>query len=176
MKQCSSCKQALPVERFHRNSQGKDGLDHRCKECTAKRCSARRKALKPHREPDASRELARHMARDALRKGLLVREPCFMCGAHAEMHHPSYSAPLLVTWLCREHHRQLHRDMPSAARAVLAVNPATGERKVLRSMSAGLEHGFQPKPISLVCNGHQKSHRGWVFSFAAAPKTGGANG
>ncbi len=45
----------------------------------------------------------------ALRRGLLVRQPCVECGddkSHA--HHPDYRKPLDVIWLCLEHHWELH--------------------------------------------------------------------
>ncbi|SKA28386.1 hypothetical protein [Consotaella salsifontis] len=53
--------------------------------------------------------------RSALRKGLIERGPCEVCGAvHGEDdavihgHHEDYEKPLAVRWLCRLHHRQLH--------------------------------------------------------------------
>jgi hypothetical protein len=163
MKICSSCKQSFPGGMFYRDFSKKDGLHHQCKTCATKRRAENGYKRRP--PVDQARDKARIMARDALAKGLLVREPCFMCGAEAEMHHPAYSSPLLVTWLCRPHHLQVHRELPPASRSILAVNMATGERKVLPSMSAGLDHGFKPRSISLACNGHQRSHQGWFFSF-----------
>lgn len=44
------------------------------------------------------------------RRGVLSSEPCQSCGAkNAEMHHPDYSKPLSVEWLCRACHLSLHR-------------------------------------------------------------------
>jgi hypothetical protein len=39
-------------------------------------------------------------------------EACSVPGCYepAERHHPDYSDPLNVVWLCRKHHRQLHRE------------------------------------------------------------------
>ena len=49
--------------------------------------------------------------RDALKSGKLVKMPCFVCGElEVDGHHASYSLPLGVTWLCKEHHKQLHRE------------------------------------------------------------------
>jgi hypothetical protein len=176
MKSCSSCKLTLPAERFYRDISTKDGLHHQCKACNSQRRAANRKAAPKYAGGDAQRAKAASIAREALRKGLLTREPCFMCGAKAEMHHPAYSSPLLVTWLCRPHHRQVHREMPPESQSIVAVRIGTGERKVLRSMAEGPEHGFLARSISDVCRGHKKSHKGWRFEYAAAPKTGGANG
>lgn len=44
-----------------------------------------------------------------LKRGKFVRKPCERCGSeNSQMHHPDYSKPLLVVWLCREHHLALH--------------------------------------------------------------------
>lgn len=44
------------------------------------------------------------------RLGLLVAQPCEVCGAgKADAHHDDYSRPGDVRWLCRRHHR-LHHD------------------------------------------------------------------
>ena|SRR3990167_10978789 len=43
-------------------------------------------------------------------RGVLVPEPCECCGSVVEMHahHPDYSEPLRIVWLCREHHDAVH--------------------------------------------------------------------
>jgi hypothetical protein len=49
--------------------------------------------------------------RSALRKGLLKREPCRVCGAEpADAHHADYERPLSVEFLCRKHHRRHHAE------------------------------------------------------------------
>lgn len=48
-----------------------------------------------------------------VRRGVIRRQPCAACGAEAQAHHPDYSDPRLVIWLCQEHHRAEH----AAARA-----------------------------------------------------------
>jgi len=53
---------------------------------------------------------ARSIAGISKRRGKLIAEPCRICGAAAEMHHPDYGQPLNVEWLCRAHHLQLHRE------------------------------------------------------------------
>ncbi len=49
----------------------------------------------------------------ALASGRLVKLPCWVCGSeeNIEGHHPSYDLPLDVVWLCRTHHKQLHREV-----------------------------------------------------------------
>ena len=45
----------------------------------------------------------------ALRRGLLQRQPCEVCGeGPADGHHDDYTRPLVVRWLCRRHHQQHH--------------------------------------------------------------------
>lgn len=47
---------------------------------------------------------------NAIRTGLLVREPCACCGAaRAQGHHFDYRAPLAVLWLCAGCHNGWHR-------------------------------------------------------------------
>ncbi len=40
-------------------------------------------------------------------------EPCSVCGTteNVEKHHPDYSKPFEVVFLCRPHHRELHRKV-----------------------------------------------------------------
>lgn len=59
---------------------------------------------------------ARAKARQALRRGQLERQPCEVCGEHAEMHHDDYSKPLEVRWLCKRHHAEHHRIENQALR------------------------------------------------------------
>jgi len=55
---------------------------------------------------------ARELVADAVRSGRLKREPCERCGeAKVEGHHDDYSHPLSVRWLCRTHHREVHREL-----------------------------------------------------------------
>lgn len=83
----------------------------------------RRRASLPHRVENARRVIAawklRHPDRraaqiavgNAVRDGLLQPPPvCELpgCDKAPEAHHPDYSAPLSVTWLCPAHHKQAH--------------------------------------------------------------------
>lgn len=46
----------------------------------------------------------------ALRRGLIEREPCAVCGADkVDGHHANYDRPMDVIWLCRAHHVAEHR-------------------------------------------------------------------
>lgn len=47
----------------------------------------------------------------ALKRGLIERKPCEVCGAEpTDAHHEDYDRPLAVTFLCRRHHLAAHRD------------------------------------------------------------------
>jgi len=45
----------------------------------------------------------------ALKRGLVARLPCEVCGdPKTDGHHPDYSRPMDVVWLCRRHHKAAH--------------------------------------------------------------------
>lgn len=53
---------------------------------------------------------AHHVAWAARRRGVLVPQPCARCGQEeTEMHHPDYSKPLEVEWLCVDCHAESKR-------------------------------------------------------------------
>ena len=50
--------------------------------------------------------------RSALRRGLVEKKSCEVCGdVKADAHHPDYDRPMLVRWLCRKHHKEEHRRL-----------------------------------------------------------------
>jgi hypothetical protein len=100
-----------------------------CKSCYNEQCAAYRDRTKDARRAHDRKRNAteeRRIATDAYRirnpkqwnaKSLLAYhvkvgnvkpQPCLICGAKAEAHHPDYDAPLDVVWLCPKHHRQTH--------------------------------------------------------------------
>jgi rRNA maturation protein Nop10 len=47
----------------------------------------------------------------AVKAGTLKPQPCQECGSNkTQAHHPDYSRPLDVEWLCAKHHRARHRS------------------------------------------------------------------
>lgn len=55
------------------------------------------------------RDIAHRSVLKAIREGRLTRQPCQECGtAPAEAHHPDYSQPLDVLWLCGACHGITH--------------------------------------------------------------------
>lgn len=59
---------------------------------------------------ERQKRLTRAKSNSALKRGLIQKKPCEVCGIDdTEMHHSDYTKPLDVTWLCYEHHLGLHR-------------------------------------------------------------------
>jgi len=71
-------------------------------------------------EEERRKASCRAYTRVLIRRGHLIRKPCETCGIEpAQAHHPDYSNPRLVVWLCEDHHRQLHwrlREAPMFAK------------------------------------------------------------
>ena len=133
-KTCFKCGQQKPRSEFYRHPRMADGLLGKCKECTRQdvlnnrtkrveryraydrdryRRSPERKAaaiasFRAAQEANPHRLQAARVVGNAIRSGKLVPQPCFICGAKAQAHHPDYSRPLDVVWLCVLHHRQAH--------------------------------------------------------------------
>src|ERR1700677_66518 len=49
-------------------------------------------------------------------KGILIPQPCSICGAmdKIQAHHENYDEPLEVTWYCPKHHRLRHEEIGDA--------------------------------------------------------------
>lgn len=75
--------------------------------------TARRRAAIKRSKARATREgktKARSAVARAVRKCELIRLPCERCGkTKSEAHHPDYTKPLEVIWLCRQCHAKEHR-------------------------------------------------------------------
>jgi hypothetical protein len=70
---------------------------------------------------------ARSLAKVYKRSGLIESQPCVWCTApDAEMHHPDYSQPLLVVFLCRACHLDYHAGL----RWLAAVRRRLAERRI----------------------------------------------
>lgn len=74
-----------------------------------KETKKRSNAIQRIAHPD--RYAANSAVGNAIRSGSLVRLPCWVCGeTEVEGHHPAYSMPLDVIWLCKKHHDEIHYD------------------------------------------------------------------
>lgn len=58
---------------------------------------------------------ARNYLHVYLKRGKVKKTPCVVCGdPKVQAHHPDYSKPLEVVWLCLKHHRELHAKEQAA--------------------------------------------------------------
>lgn len=52
---------------------------------------------------------AKNKIKQEVKMGRLIKLPCRICGIiKVEAHHPDYSKPLEVVWLCKQHHEDAH--------------------------------------------------------------------
>ncbi len=118
-KNCKRCGELKELQEFYRHPQMPDGHLNFCKECKRVEARANReKKAEYYREYDRKRGFrnydpvktkARQAVKVALGQGRLTKKPCH-CGSTAvEAHHPDYSKPLDVVWMCRPHHAEVHR-------------------------------------------------------------------
>jgi hypothetical protein len=71
------------------------------------------RAVQAYRERNRQKVAAHNAVSKAILRGKIEPWPC--CAVHTcnvekvEAHHADYGAPLVVTWLCDEHHKECHR-------------------------------------------------------------------
>lgn len=149
MKTCSCCGIEKPIEEFQVRKMSNDGRTASCKKCLQQRDRARYpkerasrlQLMKDYAKTDRGREISNRAKRgyanrypgrakanmalgNALRDGRVTRDPCHCCGAaEVEGHHADYSRPLDVTWLCVEHHNQLHTEHAARMREIAQKAP-----------------------------------------------------
>ncbi len=77
-----------------------------------------KKSLKKNYESSPDKRKARYLVANAVRDGMLFKVPCRDCGSYdVEGHHPDYSKPLFVIWLCDKHHKAEHKRLRDINRA-----------------------------------------------------------
>ena len=80
-----------------------------CRDCRNAYSRANRKRNSELSPEARQRGNARAYARVYQSRGMLLAQPCEVCGdTKVEKHHDDYSKPLEVRWLCKTHHRELH--------------------------------------------------------------------
>lgn len=64
----------------------------------------------PLSEKQKIKDIVRHKTMMRIRRGLLIRQPCEMCGCkNVQAHHEDYSKPYQVMWFCRKCHLDWHK-------------------------------------------------------------------
>jgi len=133
MKTCFKCGNSKPLSSFYRHPQMADGYLGKCKTCARSDAKVHRlgriesyHGYDKRRAKDPKRKAAQlqyqrkmrannpHKAKAwysvaiAIKKGVLIRRPCEVCGAtKTHAHHDDYRKPLDVRWLCFRHHREV---------------------------------------------------------------------
>jgi protein-arginine kinase activator protein McsA len=93
---------------------GKKRVYHRCNKCETERMRAYYKTKKgkaiikkqvtEYERKNPKKKIAWNIAR------IIPLQPCCVCGSKkSQRHHPDYSNPLVVVFLCAAHHKELHR-------------------------------------------------------------------
>lgn len=121
MKTCGRCKIGKHDEEFNKYSRGKSGLQSYCRDCNneyrvryrldpANR-EAHTAGNKTYKTNNPKKIIAHNMVGYALRKGTLLKNPCW-CGSSENLcgHHDDYDKPLEVRWLCHAHHAEWHKE------------------------------------------------------------------
>lgn len=76
-----------------------------------------------YRGGERAEDRAHNIVEKAVQRGVLVPQPCEVCGANGVMadgrrdvqaHHDDYSKPLYVRWLCQRHHHEWHKHNKAA--------------------------------------------------------------
>ena len=134
MKVCSCCGLQKSLPDFQMRKASKDGYTSSCKTCLNARDSARytkereyrlakhkdymsttegkaahAKAALAWREMNSLKRAAHIILGNAVKYGKVKKQLCWVCGGLAEAHHPDYSKPLDVVWLCSQHHKDTHK-------------------------------------------------------------------
>lgn len=116
-KKCTICGQYLPLCCFSHNRLNWDGLEYYCRGCNvikarqwrAKNPKRMREILYTSMAKHRDRQNARSLAHFHFRQ----RQVCSIkgCNELGERHHPNYSNPKEIIWLCKEHHNLLVQSM-----------------------------------------------------------------
>jgi hypothetical protein len=119
MRMCIDCGETKPLEEFQRNAPSAGGRLRFCRDCASIRAAASRARFsedrraydrrRGFRHPGSLKLAARNAIAHGLRAGTIERRPCEVCCSEAEAHHPDYTRPLDVVWLCKTHHARAHR-------------------------------------------------------------------
>lgn len=126
-KVCSTCKVSKPLSEFRRCNQCVDCIKEYARQYNARPYVKAMKlahqqtdhgkltlktATKRWRDNNMHKSSASHKVDYARRIGELAKEPCRDCGAETvHGHHPDYSQPLDVIWLCPQHHKAEHKRL-----------------------------------------------------------------
>jgi hypothetical protein len=83
---------------------------YQCVDCYRKYRQEKRQD--PEYRDRTFKQNVRTFTRNCIKIGILIKEQCKICGTNenVEAHHEDYTKPLDVIWLCRNHHREHHKN------------------------------------------------------------------
>ncbi|HQW57340.1 MAG TPA: hypothetical protein PK583_00070 [Gammaproteobacteria bacterium] len=115
-KKCTHCKQIKYLCLFPKTRRAKDGYNSWCLDCKNAIPDKKRKLTADEyraartKERQSIQGKARRYIENRVRRGTLAKSPCQICGTlKVQAHHPDYSKPSDIMWLCRSHHMAWHR-------------------------------------------------------------------
>jgi len=118
IKPCSVCGINKPLNQF---THARKVRHHRCLECERERTKRRRndgslgRVSARYRSHHPKAVEAHRLVHQAIKRGLLQRLPCCLCGLpKSEAHHEDYSKPFDLVWLCVRHHQDRHIHLRNA--------------------------------------------------------------
>ena len=131
-KKCSKCLVAKVITEFRKRRVCKNGVNSQCKDCCRKYekkwiaqnysrwakqqkkwisqnrghyLEVQRVGQRKYYRKWPQKTKAHYAVQLAIKAGKLKRQPCNICGNElSEAHHPDYSKPLEIQWLCKRHH------------------------------------------------------------------------
>lgn len=133
LKRCKRCNKLKSKDNFYKYKKATDGLNYYCKDCIKERVYENRKirpehyrnyqkehvnknkekyrdAVKRYYKQNKYKVICWVEFRKGVRRGLITRKPCEICGKEkVEAHHDDYNKPLEVRWLCVKHHNKVHK-------------------------------------------------------------------
>lgn len=70
------------------------------------------KSIKKYCKNNPEKRYAKEVIHSLIRTGKIVKEPCSICGnLEVHAHHPDYSKPKSIIWLCPIHHKEEHKRL-----------------------------------------------------------------
>jgi predicted nucleic acid-binding Zn ribbon protein len=79
------------------------------------------------------RNRTRRKTKDLLKKGIIQKQTCVVCGKHDVIaHHEDYSRPNDVIWICEKHHAKYHNGKIGLFKNKLWWNPKRLLPRIMR--------------------------------------------
>jgi len=126
LKKCTICKRYLPLSSFQRNRSRWDGLEAYCRECNVIKARQWREKNRTRMNEIANKSYYNHQDRAYARTMSHYYYPegqvCSIKGCEelGERHHPDYSNPRDIIWLCKRHHNLLcHNNLASKVASMI---------------------------------------------------------